>query len=65
VFDGYDGFEPYPYREYSQPFFRAGYRVLRGGSWATRPRVATPTFRNWDHPERRQIFSGLRIVRDG
>jgi gamma-glutamyl hercynylcysteine S-oxide synthase len=64
VFDGYDGFAPYPYREYSQPFFRAGYRVLRGGSWATRPRVATPTFRNWDHPERRQIFSGLRIVRD-
>jgi iron(II)-dependent oxidoreductase len=63
-FDGYDGFEPYPYREYSQPFFRAGYRVLRGGSWATRPRVATATFRNWDHPQRRQIFSGLRIARD-
>ena len=27
-----------------------GYRVLRGGSWATHPRVATPTFRNWDLP---------------
>ncbi|HEY1593178.1 MAG TPA: ergothioneine biosynthesis protein EgtB [Solirubrobacteraceae bacterium] len=65
VFDGYDGFTPYPYREYSMPFFGADYRVLRGGSWATRPRVATPTFRNWDHPQRRQIFSGLRIVRDG
>jgi gamma-glutamyl hercynylcysteine S-oxide synthase len=64
-FDGYDGFEPYPYREYSQPFFAAGYRVLRGGSWATRARVATATFRNWDHPQRRQIFSGLRIARDG
>jgi iron(II)-dependent oxidoreductase len=63
-FDGYQGFEPYPYREYSEPFFQAGYRVLRGGSWATRSRVATPTFRNWDHPERRQIFSGLRIARD-
>jgi iron(II)-dependent oxidoreductase len=63
-FDGYPGFEAYPYREYSQPFFRAGYRVLRGGSWATRARVATPTFRNWDHPERRQIFSGVRIARD-
>jgi gamma-glutamyl hercynylcysteine S-oxide synthase len=63
-FDGYPGFEPYPYREYSEPFFRAGYRVLRGGSWATRARVATPTFRNWDHPQRRQIFSGLRIARD-
>jgi iron(II)-dependent oxidoreductase len=64
VFDGYPGFAPFPYREYSEPFFRQDYRVLRGGSWATRPRVATPTFRNWDHPERRQIFSGLRIARD-
>jgi iron(II)-dependent oxidoreductase len=63
-FDGYPGFAPFPYREYSEPFFRAGYRVLRGGSWATRPRLATARFRNWDHPERRQIFSGLRIARD-
>jgi iron(II)-dependent oxidoreductase len=63
-FDGYDGFAPHPYREYSQPFFREGYRVLRGGSWATRARVVSPTFRNWDHPQRRQIFSGLRIARD-
>ncbi len=63
-FDGYEGFSPFPYREYSQPFFGAGYRVLRGGSWASRPRVATSTFRNWDHPQRRQIFSGLRIARD-
>jgi gamma-glutamyl hercynylcysteine S-oxide synthase len=64
IFAGYDGFAPFPYREYSQPFFDAGYRVLRGGSWATRPRVASASFRNWDHPERRQIFSGLRIARD-
>ena len=40
------------------------YRVLRGGSWATRARVATPTFRNWDLPQRRQIFSGLRLAWD-
>ena len=63
-FDGYPGFRPYPYREYSEVFFRGGYRVLRGGSWATRPRVGTSTFRNWDLPQRRQIFSGLRIARD-
>jgi iron(II)-dependent oxidoreductase len=63
-FDGYPGFCPYPYREYSEVFFRRGYRVLRGGSWATRPRVGTTTFRNWDLPQRRQIFSGLRIARD-
>jgi iron(II)-dependent oxidoreductase len=61
-FDPYPGFEAYPYREYSTPFFRAGYKVLRGGSWATRPRVATPTFRNWDHPQRRQIFAGIRVA---
>jgi iron(II)-dependent oxidoreductase len=63
-FDGYPGFMAYPYREYSEVFFGSRYKVLRGGSWATRPRVATPTFRNWDLPERRQIFSGLRIARD-
>ena len=45
-------------------FFAGDYRVLRGGSWATRARVATPTFRNWDHPQRRQIFAGLRIAKD-
>jgi iron(II)-dependent oxidoreductase len=63
-FDAYPGFSTYPYREYSEPFFGGDFRVLRGGSWATRSRVGTATFRNWDHPERRQIFSGLRIARD-
>jgi iron(II)-dependent oxidoreductase len=61
-FSGYPGFRPHPYKEYSEPFFEAGYRVLRGGSWATRSRVVTPTFRNWDHPQRRQIFSGFRVA---
>jgi len=63
-FDGYPGFAAYPYREYSEVFFGGDYHVLRGGSWATRARVATPTFRNWDHPQRRQIFAGLRIAKD-
>ena len=63
-FDGYPGFRAYPYREYSEVFFKAGYRVLRGGSWATSPRVATLTFRNWDLPQRRQIFAGVRLARD-
>jgi iron(II)-dependent oxidoreductase len=63
-FDGYAGFAPYPYREYSEVFFGDQYKVLRGGSWATRARVASPTFRNWDFPQRRQIFAGLRIARD-
>ena len=63
-FTGYPGFEPYPYAEYSSIFFGRGYRVLRGGSWATRPRVARRTFRNWDHPQRRQIFAGFRCVEE-
>ena len=44
-------------------FFGDRYRVLRGGSCATHPRVASTTFRNWDLPERRQIFAGVRIAR--
>ncbi len=63
-FDGYPGFEAHPYREYSEVFFREGHRVLRGGSWATQARVATPTFRNWDLPQRRQIFAGVRLAMD-
>jgi iron(II)-dependent oxidoreductase len=63
-FAGYAGFEPYPYPEYSAVFFNRGYRVLRGGSWATAPCVARRTFRNWDRPERRQIFAGLRCAVD-
>lgn len=63
-FDGYPGFSSYPYREYSEPFFGEHYRVLRGGSWATRPRVASVTFRNWDLPQRRQIFAGVRLAGD-
>jgi gamma-glutamyl hercynylcysteine S-oxide synthase len=61
-FGGYPGFVAHPYPEYSEVFFGDGYRVLRGGSWATAARVATPTFRNWDLPERRQIFAGVRLA---
>jgi len=63
TFTGYPGFRAHPYREYSEVFFGDRYRVLRGGSCATHPRVASPTFRNWDLPERRQLFAGVRIAR--
>jgi iron(II)-dependent oxidoreductase len=63
-FSGYPGFVAHPYREYSEVFFGRRYRVLRGGSWATHRRVATPTFRNWDLPVRRQIFAGVRLAVD-
>ena len=60
----YPGFEAFPYPEYSEVFFGAGHKVLRGGSWATHPDVARATFRNWDLPVRRQIFAGFRCARD-
>lgn len=63
-FSGYPGFESFPYREYSEVFFDDGYRVLRGGSWATRPGAIRNTFRNWDLPIRRQLFAGFRCARD-
>jgi iron(II)-dependent oxidoreductase len=64
-FEAYPGFHSFPYREYSEAFFGAGYKVLRGGSWATSPMAVRGTFRNWDWPIRRQIFSGFRCARDG
>ncbi|HEV7398772.1 MAG TPA: SUMF1/EgtB/PvdO family nonheme iron enzyme [Solirubrobacterales bacterium] len=63
-FLAYPGFEAFPYREYSEVFFGDAYKVLRGGSWATHASVMRPSFRNWDLPERRQIFAGIRCARD-
>ena len=60
----YPGFQSFPYPEYSEAFFGPEYKVLRGGSWATRPGAIRNTFRNWDYPIRRQIFSGFRCARD-
>ena len=63
-FTGYPGFRAHPYREYSEVFFGDGYRVLRGGSWASRAHCRPRTFRNWDLPQRRQVFSGVRLAWD-
>ncbi|MGX9675065.1 ergothioneine biosynthesis protein EgtB [Mycobacterium sp. HM-7] len=63
------GFTPMIYDRYSQPFFEStgsgDYRVLRGGSWAVAGDILRPSFRNWDHPIRRQIFSGVRLAWSG
>jgi gamma-glutamyl hercynylcysteine S-oxide synthase len=63
-FTPYQGFRAFPYPEYSEVFFGGDYKVLRGGSWATRPALARCTFRNWDHPIRQQIFAGFRCAWD-
>jgi len=60
----YPGFTVFPYAEYSQVFFGGDYKILRGGSFGTDPAAVRGTFRNWDHPIRRQIFSGFRCARD-
>lgn len=59
AFSPYPGFECDPYREYSEPWFGT-HKVLRGGSFATSPAVARPTFRNFYMPERADIFAGFR-----
>jgi ergothioneine biosynthesis protein EgtB len=61
-FDGYSGFQSYPYIGYSQVYFDQKHRVLKGGSWATRPWVLRPSFRNWYYPSVRQIFAGFRCA---
>jgi len=63
-FEPYPRFEAFPYREYSAAHFGHGYKVLRGGAWATRAVAIRNTFRNWDLPERRQIFAGFRCAAD-
>jgi iron(II)-dependent oxidoreductase len=63
-FNGYEGYRSFPYKEYSEEFFGSTSKVLRGGSWATRAGAIRNTFRNWDYPIRRQIFSGFRCAAD-
>lgn len=60
----YPGFAAFPYREYSDVFFGGDYKVLRGGAFSVDEVACRGTFRNWDHPVRRQIFSGFRTARD-
>jgi gamma-glutamyl hercynylcysteine S-oxide synthase len=63
-FEGYPGFNAFPYKEYSEVFFGPDYKVLRGGAFGVDPVACRGTFRNWDWPIRRQIFSGFRTARD-
>jgi iron(II)-dependent oxidoreductase len=63
-FEPWPGFTPMLYDTYSAPFFGGDFRVLRGGSWAVAPAAVRPSFRNWDLPIRRQIFTGVRVAYD-
>jgi iron(II)-dependent oxidoreductase len=58
----YAGFQSFPYKEYSQPWFNDNHYTLRGGSLHTRPGIKRASFRNFHAPEKRHIFAGLRLV---
>jgi iron(II)-dependent oxidoreductase len=58
----YDGFRPFPYEDYSTPWFDGSHYSLRGGSLHTRPAIKRPSFRNFYQPDKRHIFAGLRLV---
>lgn len=62
AFAPYPGFAPFPYAEYSTPWFDGGHFVLRGGSRYTRRELRRPSFRNFYPPDKRHVFAGLRLA---
>ena len=63
-FEGFEGFEPFPYPEYSEVWFDGDHRVLKGGSWATRASVLRTSFRNFFRRHFRIAFAGIRLAED-
>ena len=59
TFGPFPGFTPDDYKEYSEPLF-GDTKVLRGGAWTTRSRMASPAYRNFFGPARRDVFAGFR-----
>lgn len=64
AFGPFPGFEPFPYPEYSETWFDGDHRVLKGGSWATRPSVLRTSFRNFFRRHFRIAFAGIRCAAD-
>lgn len=62
TFQPYDGFSPFPYEDYSQPWFDDRHYSLKGGSLHTRPAIKRPSFRNFFEADKRHVFAGLRLV---
>jgi ergothioneine biosynthesis protein EgtB len=55
------GFVPGPYKDYSAPWF-GNHRELRGGAFATCPRMLDARYRNFFMPHRTDIFAGFRTA---
>jgi iron(II)-dependent oxidoreductase len=62
TFHPYQGFQPFPYPEYSQPWFDGQHFSLRGGSLHTRPAVKRASFRNFFEADKRHLIAGLRLL---
>ena len=60
----YPGFHAYPYDGYSLPWFDEQHVTLRGASLQTRAPIRRTTFRNFYTPEKRHVFSGVRVAFD-
>lgn len=63
TFQPYPRFRPFPYDEYSAPWFDGAHYVLRGGSAWSDPLLKRPTMRNFFTPDKRHVFSGFRLAR--
>lgn len=62
-FAPFPGFVAGPYADYSAPWFAdrgVRHMVLKGGSFATHPRIKYPQYRNFYTPDRRDMFCGFR-----
>lgn len=59
----YQGFSPYPYKEYSIPWFDQRHYVLRGGSKFTQSEIKRPSFRNYYLADADYLFSGIRLAK--
>ena len=64
AFEAYPGFVAGPYADYSRPWF-GDHRELRGGAFATSPRLHHPAYRNFFTPERTDVFAGFRTAGPG
>ena len=58
-FRPYPGYNPDPWRAYSQPYFGT-HKVLRGASFATPRRLHHAKFRRYARPEHDGMFCGFR-----
>lgn len=62
AFFPYAGFKPFPYLEYSTPWFDGTHYTLRGASRYTPAHTRRPSFRNFHTADKRHIFAGLRLA---